>query len=81
MIFIPNGLDLSTIQMKTDWEIKKGYYIYREYMKKGIELLFNAVFSIRAKLNGYKIMIAGEGEPAYVEEIKNVHTPRHRGYY
>lgn len=68
---IPNGVDVSNIPVKNNWEVKKKIlYISRIHEKKGIELLLDIAVSISDRLNGYEIIIAGEGDPTYVDKLK-----------
>ena len=68
---IPNGIDTSSIIMKDDWTIrKKILYMSRIHIKKGIELLLDALKDIENNIEGYEVIIAGEGDSTYVEMIK-----------
>ena len=68
---IPNGVDASGIPMKTDWSKKrKILYVSRIHVKKGVELLIDTAVSISDQLKDYEILIAGEGDITYVEELK-----------
>lgn len=71
VVFIPNGIDVSKIPIKKDWEIKKKIlYLSRVHEKKGIELLLKVAFSLRNDLQDYEIIIAGEGEQEYIQGLK-----------
>lgn len=67
---VPNGIDVDSISMKTSWQrTGKILFLSRMHPKKGINFLIEAV----AKLGGdYRCLIAGEGEKAYVEELKSL---------
>lgn len=68
---IPNGIDVSCIEIKSDWTIrKKILFVSRIHEKKGIELLIDTALTISDYLRDYEILIAGEGDPIYVEELK-----------
>lgn len=68
---VANGIDVSQIPMKTSWtKRKKILYVSRIHVKKGIELLLDVAADLRELLEGYDIIIAGEGEPEYVETLK-----------
>lgn len=68
---ISNGIDVSTIEIKKDWSVKKKIlYVSRIHIKKGIELLIDTLLLIKDYLDGYEITIAGEGETEYVESLK-----------
>lgn len=71
VVVIPNGIDISAIKMKHDWTLKKRIlYLSRIHVKKGIELLLDALNLMEDKLEGYEVIIAGEGEDSYVEMLK-----------
>ncbi len=71
-VVIPNGIDLSEVKAKTQWSKKNNtfrlLFLSRVHLKKGIELLIDAV----TKLNNPKIevIIAGEGEENYITSLK-----------
>lgn len=68
---VKNGIDVSMIPLKTSWEKrKKMLYVSRIHVKKGIEMLLNTACSISKELEGYEIIIAGEGEKDYVDSLK-----------
>ncbi len=68
---IPNGIDISTIAMKTDWSVKKRIlYLSRLHQKKGVELLLDALHRLHCNLDGHKVTIAGDGEPEYIASLK-----------
>ncbi len=68
---ILNGIDVNGIPMKDSWEIrKKIVYVSRIHIKKGIEMLIDTACSISDRLKDYEIVIAGEGEPDYVAQLK-----------
>jgi len=67
------GLDTETIKLRTDWkQQKKILFLSRIHVKKGIEFLVQAVDSLRNELNGWKIIIAGEGDAQYIEQLKKI---------
>lgn len=68
---VANGIDVSGIPLKQSWERKKKIlYVSRIHVKKGIELLLDVTETIKEQLKGYEIIIAGEGEPEYVAQLK-----------
>ena len=71
---VANGIDVSGIPIKDDWRIrKKILYVSRIHVKKGIEMLIDAVGGINETLalrNTYSIIVAGPGEEAYINELK-----------
>lgn len=67
---IPNGIDLSEVKVKTHYsKVKNILFMSRIHPKKGIELLIEAVSQINP--SGINIIIAGEGDPDYVNKLKN----------
>lgn len=71
VVVIPNGIDVSAIRMKTDFTIKRRLlYISRIHIKKGVELLLDALEAMKDLLEGYEVVIAGEGEAGYVTLLK-----------
>lgn len=65
---VPNGVDISTIRVKSSWT-RKGNILFlsRVHPKKGVDFLIDALSNIK---NDYKCIIAGEGEDSYVEGLK-----------
>lgn len=71
VVNIPNGVDISTIQLKKNWNKRRRIlYISRIHIKKGIELLLDAISTLKNELNGYEITIAGEGDISYINDLK-----------
>lgn len=67
---IPNGIDISEINLKNNWNVKKKIlYLSRVHVKKGVELLIDSVVELEHELKGYEIIIAGEGEQAYLAQL------------
>lgn len=70
---IPNGIDINCISMKTTWERKKEIlFLSRIHVKKGIELLMKAIAQLKDELKDYRVKIAGEGDPAYINTLKEI---------
>lgn len=70
---IPNGIDVEEIAIKSDWTRKKTIlFLSRIHVKKGIELLLAAFAGIKEKLQGYSLVVAGEGEPEYIAHLKEL---------
>ncbi len=80
---IPLGLDLcpynqlpSTIQFDTkfpDFRADKSIlFLSRIDAKKGLDLLLPAFKQVQSKHTGVKLIIAGDGEPALIDELKNL---------
>lgn len=65
------GIDAEGIQMKTSWKKKKQIlFLSRVHVKKGINYLIEAASILREQLQGYKIIVAGEGDADYVAALK-----------
>ena len=70
---VPNCVDVENIEIKKSWERKKNIlFLSRIHVKKGIHFLIEAVAMLKEQLNGYRIIIAGEGEKRYIEELKTL---------
>lgn len=68
---IPNGIEIDAIQLKTDWKRKKQIlFLSRIHPKKGIEFLIEAVWALKEIFKDYRIVIAGEGEADYVNQLR-----------
>lgn len=65
------GIDAESIIMKTSWKKNKQLlFLSRVHVKKGINYLIEAVDDLQKKLQGYKILVAGEGDADYVATLK-----------
>lgn len=65
------GIDAESISMKTSWKKNKQMlFLSRVHVKKGINYLIEAVDILRDELQGYKILVAGEGDADYVSYLK-----------
>lgn len=65
---VANGINVQDIKIKTSW--KRGYkilFLSRIHPKKGIEFLLDAVPHLDKRLH---VIIAGEGEATYIEQLK-----------
>lgn len=68
---IYNGIDVENIQLKKNWKRKKQIlFLSRIHIKKGIEFLIEAVAALKDELVEYSILIAGEGEADYINQLK-----------
>lgn len=68
---ITNGIDVDDIAVKTSWQCKyKILFLSRVHVKKGIELLIDAVRILSDKLKMYEVTVAGEGDGRYIESLK-----------
>ena len=66
------GIDVDTVALKTSWKSKcKILFMSRVNVKKGVELLIDAVSALGRELNGYEVVIAGEGDADYIEALKD----------
>lgn len=64
---VPNGINAHSIEMKEDWSVRHHLlFMSRIHPKKGLELLMKAL------KDDYRLTIAGEGEPQYVEQLKQL---------
>lgn len=71
------GIDAESIVLKKSWKrTKQVLFLSRVHMKKGIHYLVEAVGVLREQLQGYKILVAGEGEPAYVDSLRQMIADR-----
>lgn len=65
------GIDAESIIMKTSWKKNKQLlFLSRVHVKKGINYLIEAVDDLQKELQGYKILVAGEGDANYVATLK-----------
>lgn len=65
------GIDAEAITMKSSWKKNRQIlFLSRIHVKKGINFLVEAVEILREQLQGYKILVAGEGDAEYVAELK-----------
>lgn len=68
---IPNAVNIEELPLKDNWTLKRRIvFMSRLHVKKGIELLLEALSHLKHDLYGYEVIIAGEGEPDYVETLK-----------
>lgn len=65
------GIDVESIIMKISWKKNKQLlFLSRVHVKKGINYLIEAADILRDDLQGYKILVAGEGDADYVASLK-----------
>lgn len=70
---IPNCVRIDEISIKKSWKRRKNIlFLSRIHVKKGINFLIEAVSRLKVELEGYTITIAGPGEDAYVNELKQM---------
>ncbi len=70
---IANCVQLDHIEIKNDW--KRSHivlFLSRVHPKKGINFLIEAVGKLKEQFLGYKFVIAGPGDDAYVKELKEL---------
>ncbi len=66
------GIDVQSIKMRDSWDVqKKILFLSRVHEKKGIEFLLSAAAHIHDQLSGYQIIIAGEGDPDYINSLRS----------
>ena len=71
------GIDADGIEMKKSWKkTRQILFLSRVHIKKGINFLIEAATELRSELQGYKIIVAGEGDAAYVAEMKQMISDR-----
>lgn len=71
------GIDAEGIEMKRSWKKSRQIlFLSRVHVKKGINFLVEAADVLRNELQGYKILVAGEGDAAYVAEMKQMISDR-----
>lgn len=65
------GIDAESIALKSSWNLNKQIlFLSRVHVKKGINYLIEAARILRKELDGYQVIVAGEGEVEYVAELK-----------
>lgn len=70
---IANGIDVERIDMKTTWKRNKEIlFLSRVHVKKGLNFLIEARAQLKEQMQGYIVRIAGEGDAAYIEELKQL---------
>lgn len=71
---IPNGIDVSEYTCRTEVDrisIKKQIlFLSRIHQKKGIEFLVNAWNCLKTKYPEWNVIIAGNGDESYIEQLK-----------
>lgn len=68
---IANGIDIDDISIKTSWQRKYNIlFLSRVHVKKGIELLIEAVKRLSEEMEMYEVTVAGDGDRNYIESLK-----------
>lgn len=69
---IANGIDVEGVKMKMSWKrTRRIVFLSRVHVKKGIEMLIEAVAKLGNELKTYEVIVAGEGEAGYVGTLKD----------
>lgn len=67
------GIDADGIEMKRSWKkTRQILFLSRVHVKKGINFLIEAAAALRSELQGYRILVAGEGDADYVAGMKRM---------
>ena len=70
---VPNAVNVEEIKRKDSWKRTKTIlFLARVHMQKGVRFLFEATSALKNELRGYKVVIAGEGAPSYIETLKQM---------
>ena len=65
------GIDAEGFELKQSWKkTRQILFLSRVHVKKGINYLIEAAAELKAELQGYKIIVAGEGDADYVAELQ-----------
>ncbi len=68
---IANGIDVDSIAIKPLWKRNRQIlFLSRIHVKKGIEFLLEAVAVLKERLQSYTVYIAGEGDTAYIDQLR-----------
>jgi len=68
---IPNGIDVTNIKIKDNWNKKKQIlFVARIHFQKGIDFLLESVAQLKKELTEYTVNIAGEGDEQYINQLK-----------
>lgn len=70
-VVIPNGIEIDSYKCRTsvDGVKKQVLFLSRIHVKKGIELLIEAWSRIVNEFPGWRLMIVGNGEAAYIRSL------------
>lgn len=70
---IANGIDVESITMKSTWTRRREIlFLSRVHVKKGINYLIEAVARLKEEMQGYTVRIAGEGDAAYIDSLREL---------
>lgn len=68
---IPNGIDVSNIKIKDNWNKKKQIlFVARIHFQKGIDFLLESISQLQEELSEYTVNIVGEGNEEYIKQLK-----------
>ncbi len=69
---ISNGIAVDSVKMKTSWKrTRRILFLSRVHIKKGVELLIDAVRCLSSELEQYEVIVAGEGDADYIVALKD----------
>lgn len=72
---VENGIQIDQLPAKKSWKKTNTLlFLSRINPKKGIEFLIEAIGRLKAEFAGYRIIIAGEGDPEYISSLKKKAT-------
>ncbi len=67
---VPTGIIVDEIHQKNNWQFNKTiFFLALLRPNKGADILIKAVKKIEKELSNYHIIIAGSGDPSYVEAL------------
>ena len=70
---VPNAVNVEEIKRKDSWKPTKTIlFLARVHMQKGVRFLIESIAVLKNELNGYKVVIAGEGDISYIETLKQM---------
>lgn len=72
---LPNGIDVHSIRVKENWNEQHMSLLFmsRLHPKKGLDMLLEAMTGVE----GFDLVIAGDGDPSYIEELKHLAQSLH----
>lgn len=77
---IPNGIDVSEYQCRTTEDMrnirKQIVFLSRIHQKKGVEILINVWERLAEEHKDWNVVIAGNGEEAYIQQLKSMITSK-----
>lgn len=68
---IPIGINVENISLKQSWQHKREIlFLSRVNVKKGVELLMEAVCRLKKELSTSRVIVAGEGDADYIDMLR-----------